>query len=274
MEKIMFSRLYSDKEKAMNRKSEKQERILDILENEGSCSIQELARRLEVSTMTIRRSLKDLPQSPEIRLVRGMLLKTGNTANLSSSDYSLISAFTINSDRKARIARRALSYLCPQDNILIDTGSTCEYFVRVIPEEFEINAFCFSLNILNYLIRLRKCRTTIAGGVYHESSMLFESREGIELLRKNRTNKAFISASGVNLELGITCSDDFERELKKDALLAAEKSFLLVDSSKFGKVGSIHFAEIEDFDVIITDADIPKDVAEKIKERGVQIDIV
>jgi DeoR family deoxyribose operon repressor len=258
----------------MGRKLVKLEQILEIIEMEGSCSIQELARRLGVTTMTIRRNLEYLPQSPEIRLVRGMLLKTGDLGQGSTSHYSLISAFAVNAAKKTRIAQRALTYISPRDNILIDTGSTCEHFVRAIPDDIELNVFCFSVNILNQLIKHKKCRTTIAGGVYHESSMLLESREGIELLKKSRTNKAFISASGVNLDLGITCSDDFERELKNVAIMSAEKSILMVDSSKFGKVGSIHFADIEDFDMIITDTDLPEEIADKIRERGVQIDMV
>ncbi len=194
----------------MDRKRAKQEQILEIIETEESCSIQELARRLGVTTMTIRRNLKDLPGTPTFKLVRGMLLKTGSGNQTSASHYSLISAFTVNSDRKTRIARRAISYLSPQDNILIDTGSTCEYFVRAIPDDMALNVFCFSLNILNHLIRRNKCRATLAGGVYHESSMLFESREGIELLKKSRTNKAFISASGV-IWTWDHCSGHFER---------------------------------------------------------------
>lgn len=258
----------------MRDSTSKRGQILEIINSEGSCSIQELARRLNVTTMTIRRYLKSLSAHEDIRLVRGMLIKTALLNQNPASNYSLISAFTINSDSKARIAERALHYISPLDNILIDAGSTCEYFVRAIPDTYQLKVFCFSLNVLNHLVLKKNTQITIAGGVYHESSMLFESREGIELLKKTRTNTAFISSSGVSLDLGITCSDDFERELKKYAILSAQKSILLADSSKFEKVGSIHFANIEDFDIIITDSGIPQGIAEKIRELGVMLDIV
>ena len=93
----------------------------------------------------------------------------------------------------------------------------------------------------------------------------------IELLKKTRVKKAFISAYGVNLRLGVTCSADFERDLKMTAINSAKQRILLADSSKFGKVENAHFADLEDFDTIITDNLLPVDTAREITRRGITL---
>ncbi|GAI28392.1 unnamed protein product [marine sediment metagenome] len=44
---------------------------------------------------------------------------------------------------------------------------------------------------------------------------MFESPEGIEVIKRIRANKAFISAAGVSEKLGVTCATDYEKETKK-----------------------------------------------------------
>jgi len=48
----------------------------------------------------------------------------------------------------------------------------------------------------------------------------------------------------------------------------------LVDSSKFGKIKISHFAELTDFDIVITDSGISKEWKEIIKNNGVKLYIV
>lgn len=55
------------------------------------------------------------------------------------------------------------------------------------------------------------------------------------------------------------------------AINAAEQRILLVDSSKFGKVKNIHFADLEDFDTIITDKDLTEDISQEIRSRGITL---
>jgi len=240
----------------------------------GSCSIRDLGEFLGVTTMTIRRDLDEIPEADGFLLVRGVLFYTGSQKSAPSHRYSLITAKTERSEQKTRIAQAALQLLQPGDSIIIDAGSTMEYFVNVIPASMNLSAFCFSLNIMMCLLQKDSTRIMLTGGLYHSSSMMFESREAIKLVRNSRSNKAFISASGVNLKLGVTCSDDFESELKRTAIASAQERILLVDSSKFGKVQTGFFAEVGDFERIITDDGAPADTVEAIRGLGVIVDIV
>ncbi len=183
----------------------------------------------------------------------------------------MISASTLNQELKKRIAHKAISLLNPGDTVIIDAGSTTELLARFIPAEFDLEVICFSLNIFNETLKKKNFSITLTGGKFHPSSMVFQSREGIELLEKTRVKKAFISAYGINLKLGVTCSAYFEREIKMKAIRAAEQRILLVDSSKFGEVKNIHFADLEDFDIIITDNELDKNILQEIRGMGITL---
>ena len=240
----------------------------------GFCAIRDLAELLGVTTMTIRRDLEGIPESDGFLLVRGVLFYTGGQGQSPGNQYSLITAKTERSEQKTRIARAAFSLLSPGDSIIVDAGSTMEYFVNAIPGSMNLSVLCFSLNILMCLLEKPGSRIMLTGGQYHGSSMMFESREAIKLVRGSRANKAFISASGVNLKLGVTCSDDFESELKRTAIESAQERILLVDSSKLGKVQTGFFAEVKDFERIITDDGAPADTVAAIRALGVTVDVV
>jgi DeoR family deoxyribose operon repressor len=224
--------------------------------------------------MTIRRDIDEILKDPDIQMIRGVFLFTPSQESEENSNYSVISASTEHKEAKQRIADEAVKMIEPNDHILLDAGSTTEFLAKSLPGSRTHNVLCFSLNILNIILTKNESFVTIPGGRYHSSSMMFESREGIDLVKNSRVNKAFISASGVNLRLGATCSAEFERDLKKSALESAQTRILLVDSSKFNKIQSLYFADLKNFDIIITDRDIPDEIAREIRGWDIELRIV
>jgi DeoR family deoxyribose operon repressor len=137
---------------------------------------------------------------------------------------------------KRKIGRKAAELINPHDVIIIESGSTAEQVARAIPEDMPLTLICYSLNVLQAVARKPKINIIVAGGHYHSDTLMFESPEGIALLQRNRAIKAFISAAGVNLSLGVTCLHDYERNTKTAVLQNALTKILIVDSSKIGKV--------------------------------------
>jgi DeoR family deoxyribose operon repressor len=103
---------------------------------------------------------------------------------------------------------------------------------------------------------------------------MLESPEGIEMIKRIRANKSFISAAGVSEKLGVTCATAYEKETKRAVIESSDKKILLVDSTKFGKIKISHFADLTDFDIIITDIGISKEFVNIIKNIGIKLYIV
>ncbi len=100
---------------------------------------------------------------------------------------------------------------------------------------------------------------------------MFESDEGIQILQKNRAYIAFVSASGISLSLGVTCSNGYERQTKETIMSYSMKKVLVADSSKFDAVHSTYFADLSDFDTVVTDQGIPDKYRAFCEENGIEL---
>lgn len=109
----------------------------------------------------------------------------------------------------------------------------------------------------------------VCGGKYSQDLQMFDSKEGVELLKKTRITKAFISAAGVHSELGVTCVSPQEVDIKRTVLENALQKILVVDSSKFQQVRSSFVANIDEFDTVITDSGITNEWMSVLKVKNI-----
>jgi DeoR family deoxyribose operon repressor len=204
-----------------------------------------------------------------VRLVHaGAVLVSPETA---SPRYSLAEAGAHMAEEKRRIGRRAAMLIRPEDIVIVDSGSTTECLVNAIPDGLPLTLICFSLNVLVSAHRNKECRIVFAGGALHENTLMFESPEGAQLIRRYRANKAFLSASGVSERLGVTCANAYEVETKKAAIASSLERILVADSSKFGRIHPSHFAELRDFSALVTDASLATESAEFLRANGIEL---
>ena len=80
-----------------------------------------------------------------------------------------------------------------------------------------------------------------------------------------------ISASAFTPEHGFSCSSQIEADLLRMVRAKADTLFMMLDSSKIGKVKPYTFAQIEDLDVLITDDMFPDDVKEEFKKKNIVV---
>jgi DeoR family deoxyribose operon repressor len=251
-------------------------RILEALGRTRGSSIHELAAELDVSEMTIRRDLDSLAEQGKVRLVHSGAVPFTDHAERVRSEYSLAGAAdaTAGAAEKMRIGQKAASLIEAGDIVFVDSGSTTEWLVRSVPSAMPLTIVCCALNILLEAGRGKQRTLIFAGGALRGDSLVFESPEGVNLLRRHRVTKAFFSAGGVSDSLGITCSDTAEAELKKAAVSMSQTRILLVDSRKFGRVRPAWFAELRDFDAVVTDPGISLEYVEILRTQGIALHVV
>lgn len=103
---------------------------------------------------------------------------------------------------------------------------------------------------------------------------MFQSPEGISLISRTCANKAFISAAGISSKMAVTCIDQYEIETKKAAIASALTKILLADSSKFDKVCPAMFANLTEFDMIITDKGLSEEWLDYIGQMEIELLLV
>ena len=254
---------------------ERLQMITDILKTSKASSIHDLATALSVSEMTVRRDLIVLEEKAIVKLIHGGAVfnkPSRSIRGLNSSRYYIDRDDDLFLDQKIRIAQKAASFIQPKDVIFLDAGSTIERMGEFLPED--ITVICHAINILESVFSQIECQIIFCGGYFHDTTLIFESPQAVQLIRENRTSKAFISARGVNSKLGVTTSNRYETEIKRAAMESSQERILLIDSSKIGKVRPGFFSNLQDFDAIITDEGIPQEYIDVIGKSNTVLHIV
>ncbi len=256
-------------------KNQRIKHIINTLQVKNVVNIKELTKQFNVSEMTIRRDLNLLVDDRVVELIPGgAILRIDDRAENDEEKYLITLEETKRTREKIKIGKKAASLVEANDTIILDVGSTTEYMTKFIREEFPVTILCYALNILVEIYRKKQCHPIFAGGYFHEDTLMFESQDGINLIKKIRVDKAFISVAGVSEQLGVTCVNPYEIETKRAALQSAKTKILITDSTKFGKVRIGYFADLQEFDIVITDSEISAEYIEIIRARGLKLYIV
>ncbi|WP_147538976.1 DeoR/GlpR family DNA-binding transcription regulator [Anaerotruncus rubiinfantis] len=259
----------------MNNKNIRMQKIIELLDENKTMSVKELAETFEVSEMTIRRDLEQLRKNNAVERSYGRAtLQNYKKVQIESGGFYDIAYEQIrNLKEKESIARYAASLVDPHDILIVDSGTTNTQLAKHLVDKEKITVLCYNFNILNELRRASNINLIFAGGYYHPEDQMFTSKENVEFIRSIRANKMFLSASGFHETLGVTCIHSHEVDNKRAAIASSAVCILLMDSSKFGKVQASFIASLDEIDAIVTDAGIPQEWRRMLEEKGIELHI-
>ena len=93
----------------------------------------------------------------------------------------------------------------------------------------------------------------------------------IQNMSKFHVDKAFIGVHSINFNVGLTSIATPQMEVKKAIMKAAEKVYVLADSSKFGGGYLSVICPTNEVDKIITDDGVSKEDIQKAKELDIPL---
>lgn len=238
---------------------ERHEAILKILSEKGSVSVAELTKTLGVSESTVRRDLILLSNSGNLKKIHGGATLTKK--QFISGEDTVSDKSEKNIDEKRRIAKYAASQINSSDFVYLDAGTTTLFMIDYLPKGVKAN---FVTNGITHAKALSKkgFSVCILGGQLKHSTEAIIGLAAANNLQNYNFTKAFIGANGITEAQGFSTPDSEEAFVKAAAINRSFVTYILADSSKFGKVSSISFAPI-DRACIITDK-MPDGIFDKL----------
>ena len=235
----------------------KQDRLALIdkrLAQKGVLRLRDAVTLLGVSEMTVRRMLAE--HAERFSYYGGYILPAASADGPAAFDLQQEAGS--NAASKAQACEYALALVQPDDTIFIDCGTTLDNLARLIPNDLPLTVICYSLNVANWLAKKPKVQMILLGGQFHSESTSFAGVDGVfggggDGLSRYGVHKAFISAGGVDIKRGVTCSYMHEAIVKKQAMAVARKNYLVFDESKFNRLRPALFAKVDAFDAMITE---------------------
>lgn len=250
--------------------SQRHKLILSELEKDGYATIIDLSARIGVSSVTIRKDLKELES-------RKLLFRNHGSVSLFSSligDRHIDEKEKIMVDEKLRIADAAGKLLECNDRIIIASGTTVLTFANRINFTEPLTVITSSVKVSLSLCYRHNIEVIQLGGSVCKSSASVIGPESESFLGNLACNKLFIGIDGFDLDFGFTTSNIGEAHLNRMMMRASQKVIVLADSSKFGKRGFGKICDLNRVHQIITDTNAPANVVQILREKGIEVTLV
>jgi DeoR/GlpR family transcriptional regulator of sugar metabolism len=246
---------------------ERQEQIIALLEQEGRVSVADLSKRFGLSQATIRTDLDALA-------AQGLLVRThGGAIAADRTDLEL--SFDVRrrlySARKQRIGAAAAALVEDGEAIALDASTTALAVATQIKGRHELTVITNGIFIALTLLDAQSITVLMPGGFLRRDSVSLVGAEGNDFIKGFNIQKGFFGAKGLTLEEGLTDVNDAEVAIKRDLVTHAKQVIAVVDSSKWGRVGFVSFASIDQVDYVITNKGAPPDMVAALQEAGVDV---
>ena len=232
-------------------------------------SIDDLAGRFGVSGMTVRRDLELLES-------RGDVIRTHGGAALAKRltfEFSFREKQNRNSHQKSCIARQAAGRIEDGQVVILDTGTTTLEIARQLMGRRNVTVITTSLAIVSALQFAAGVRTVLLGGFLRGGSPDLHGALTEQNIDMFRADLAFMGADAVDLD-GSTYADDLQVvNLNRKMAASAARVIVVADSSKFGNHGMCKIFGPEDYDSLVSDAGLDRNVLRRLARKGVQVEI-
>lgn len=245
----------------------RQLRILHYLAIYDELEVNQLSALLQVSPSTIRRELTAMEES-------GLLVRTHGAARLPNpisyeAPYEKRAAEHI--EEKRKIAAAAMKLIAPGMVIGIMGGTTCTELARLLRAMEHITVVTNALNIPLELRGNPNKRIMVTGGILNQNSYELVGGQASQSLQNVHLALAFIGVSGISPEFGFSMSDEPESVVGRAFMAAADRTIVLADSSKIGKMTFARLCPLHEVDLLITDDHITPAQLEALQAAGLEV---
>lgn len=247
------------------RKAERRRQILLDLKLKPHVRITELALQFDVTTETIRRDLDALSREGQLSRDHG-----GASAPHPSARSDLDERSVQRIKERQRIGQIAASLVADGDVIMIDAGSTTLEFARFLA--YAGTRVFVITNSLQVAMALghNAARVVLTPGDYVPEEAAVVGVETVKFLSNFNADACFLGASAIGT-FGVTEAIDGFDHVKRAMLERSRQRHFLIDSAKVGKVDTAMVARPDEFETLITDKELPADMAAVFQAHSVEI---
>ncbi len=230
---------------------ERREKILEILKKEKSCSVANLAKKLNYSEATIRRDLNILDKELKIRKTFGGAV----IFDTYGSEVPITIRRSENTEIKKRLCQSAVKFIEDNMTIILAASTTTEYIVPYLKSYSNLTVITNSPDVPKMLSDTDFTVYSTGGKFLHHSNS-YVGEFARNMIRGINADIMFFSARGISSDGKVTVSST-EDDIHKTMMQNSSRTCLIADSSKFDKTFPFTISDISDIDYLITDKPLP-----------------
>lgn len=241
----------------------RQSRILEYARTSGRVEVGGLASEFGVATETIRRDLRVLADRKLVKRVHGGAIPLESAAFESGVDYRS----RVDLAQKHRIAAAAAGLLHGAETIYLDEGFTPRLIAEKIADR-ELTVVTSSLLAAEVLADSAGITVLLLGGRMRGRTLATVDHWALRMLGELVIDLAYLGTNGISAEHGLTTPDPAVAAVKNQAVNRSKRRVLVAADSKFGMTSFCRFAEVADFETLVTGTELPPVEARRFEALG------
>ena len=247
--------------------NQRREKILELLKEDGSAKVIDLAKIFRVSEVTIRQDLEKLDKEGLVKREHGgaFLKEVENQVK----SFALMNQSNL--DKKASIGKTASELIEDGDTIILDSGSTTTEIANNLIGRRNITVITNALNIALLLGAEPGIDIIMTGGEFKPPTLSLTGQKAADFFNDVHVDKLFLATAGISLRSGLTYPSLSDIVVKKAMIEVAETTYLVADSTKIGKGAFASLGALSLIDYIITDSEIQETHLQLFKDHNIDL---
>ena len=246
--------------------NQRHDSIIELVINEGSVRIEDLADRFEVSVVTIHRDLDMLDARGIVRKSRGLVTAVATSLFEANPEYRKRQ----NVQHKKELAAEAFKLVEPGQAVLMDDSTTGVHLAELLPQRQPLSVITNFQQIIDTLAPHPGIALISLGGQHYQWSNAFMGSITVNTLNSLRADTLFVSTPSIVDDVCFHQHHDASL-IKRAMFKAAARRYLIVDESKFYQRALHANIALTDFDAVILNHDTSSEHVERLKEKGINV---
>jgi DeoR/GlpR family transcriptional regulator of sugar metabolism len=242
--------------------------ILDHARGNGHIEVAGLAIQLDVSTETVRRDLTVLEEHGLVRRTHGGAYPTDGAGFESTTTYR--SGHRV--PEKRRIAAAAADRLGDAETIYLDEGFTPQLVAdELIKLEHPLTTVTASLAVATALAPVETMSVILLGGRVRGRTLGTVDYWATNMLSDLVIDLAIMGTNGISRDRGLTTPDPAVSAVKHKVVEVSRRRLFVGIHTKFGTHSFCKFADVADFETLITDTGLSTRDAHRYTALGPEV---
>ncbi|SFZ89505.1 DNA-binding transcriptional regulator of sugar metabolism, DeoR/GlpR family [Flaviramulus basaltis] len=247
--------------------NQRREKIIELLKEDGSAKVADLAKLFKVTEVTVRQDLEKLEK-------QGLIIREHGGAFMKNIEDH-VKNFSIvhqeNLDKKETIAIKCLEFIESGDTIILDSGSTTTEIAKKLKGYKNLTVITNALNIALMLGAEPGIEVIMTGGEFKPPTLSLTGQKAADFFKGLNVQKLFLATAGISLKSGLTYPSISDLVVKKAMIEAADITYLVADSTKIGKSALASLGALSLIDFIITDSGMEEKDKKVFKNHEIEV---
>lgn len=241
--------------------------LLALARELGQLGVTDAASRLNVSVETIRRDLAVLEERGLVRRTYGSVYPVESIGFETDLDHRAGEWLP----EKRRIAVEAVRHLEEAESVFIDEGYLPSVVAQELPVNRRLTVVTASMPVATILAPRSEYTVIMLGGRVRGRTLATVDHWVTQMLAEFVIDLAFIGSNGISPTAGLTTPDPVVAAVKSAAINVSRRRIFVGAHTKFRTSSFCRFAEVRDFELLVTDTRLSAAEAQRFSVLGPRV---